>query len=214
MTELENKVEKSSPLRRAMFALEKMQAKLDAVESARTEPIAIIGMGCRLPGGGSNPDGYWQMLRDGVDAVTEVPPDRWDIDAGFDSDPEAPQKGYTRYGSFLPEIDRFDAQFFGISSREAKDTDPVHRLLLEVAWEALENANCPPDTLLGRPVGVFLGGITYTEYGAAMFANGSLGNITPYTPKTAFCLRTLQIYNNTHQPLSFCRSSIAAFSLL
>nr|VFJ43001.1 MAG: Acyl transferase domain-containing protein [Candidatus Kentron sp. DK] len=181
MTDLDKKVEKSSPLRRAMFALEKMQAKLDAMESARTEPVAIIGMGCRLPGGGDNPDGYWQLLRDGVDAVTEMTPERWDIDAWFDPDPNAPQKTRTRHGSFLPEIDRFDPQFFGISSREAKDMDPGQRLLLEVAWEALENANQPPDELIRRSVGVFVGGIAETEYGAAMTATGTFGNMTAYT---------------------------------
>jgi acyl transferase domain-containing protein/acyl carrier protein len=128
------------------------------------EPIAIIGAGCRLPGGGDNLESFWQLLRDGVDAITEVPPDRWDIDAYYDPNPDTPGKMYTRWGGFLEHVDRFDAQFFSINPREAVSLDPQQRLLLEVTWEALEHAGQAPDRLQGSPTGVFIGISSYDYY--------------------------------------------------
>jgi acyl transferase domain-containing protein/NADPH:quinone reductase-like Zn-dependent oxidoreductase/SAM-dependent methyltransferase/acyl carrier protein len=129
-----------------------------------TEPIAIIGASCRIPGGGDDLERFWQLLLDGVDAVTEVPPDRWDIDAYYDPDPDAPGKMSTRWGGFLKEVDLFDAQFFSISPREATSMDPQQRLLLEVTWEALEHAGQAPDQLLGSSTGVFVGISSYDYY--------------------------------------------------
>ena len=125
----------------------------DAMESVRmneteTEPIAIVGMGCRFPGA-KDPEAFWQLLRDGVDAITEVPSDRWDINAFYDPDPDVPGKMSTRWGGFLERVDRFDPHFFGISPREAGRMDPQQRLLLEVAWEALEDAGQAPHRLAG-----------------------------------------------------------------
>jgi acyl transferase domain-containing protein len=150
--------------KQALLALRKMRARLEEIDRERTEPLAIVGIGCRFPGGASSPESYWRMLRDGVNAVSEVPPDRWDIDAFFDPDPDAPGKMYTRYGAFIDTVDRFDAQFFRIAPREAASMDPQQRLLLEVAWEALENAGCAPDSLVGSDTGVFVG-IATSDYG-------------------------------------------------
>ena len=111
MAETEN----LSPLKQALLQLRQMRAQLDDVERARTEPIAVIGMGLRLPGGAVDPESMWEMLRAGTDAVTEVPPDRWDVDAYYDADPTAPGKMTTRYGAFLGDVSRFDAAFFGIA---------------------------------------------------------------------------------------------------
>lgn len=158
----------SSPIKRALLAIEDLQAKLDAVEYAKTEPIAIIGMGCRFPGGADSPEAFWQMLHDGVDAIGEVPSDRWDIDAYYDPDPDAPGKMYTRQGGFLNGVDSFNPQFFGISAREATSLDPQQRLLLEVGWEALENANQAPDQLLNSLTGVFIG-ICANDYGSLLW---------------------------------------------
>jgi hypothetical protein len=130
-----------SRLKRAFHAIEKLQARLDALEYARTEPIAIIGIGCRFPGGADTPESFWQVLHDGVDTITEVPPDRWDIEEYYDPNPGSPGKMYSRYGGFLKHIDTFDPLFFGISPREATLLDPQQRVLLEVCWEALEQAN-------------------------------------------------------------------------
>src|SRR3954464_6217257 len=142
--------------KQALIALRRMRARVEELERARTEPIAIIGIGCRFPGGVASPDAFWDMLRDGVDGVTEVPPDRWDIDAYYDPDPDAPGKMSTRHGGFLSNIDRFDPQFFGIAPREAVKMDPQQRLLLEVSWEALEDAGQAPDRLNGSRTGVFV----------------------------------------------------------
>ena len=126
------------------------------------EPIAIIGMACRFPGGVSNPEEFWRLLMDGVDAVTEVPRERWDVDQFYDPEPARPGKVYTRHGAFLKDIDRFDPHLFGIAPREAVSLDPQHRLLLEVSWEALEDAGHAPDSP-GATTGVYMG-IGSNEY--------------------------------------------------
>lgn len=146
-----------SPIKRALRAVEDMQAKLEAMEYARKEPIAIVGMGCRFPGGANTPEAFWDLLQQGEDAVVEVPADRWDAAAHYDADPQTPGKTYTREAGFLEGIDEFDAQFFGISAREAASLDPQHRLLLEVGWEALEHGNQASNALFNSTTGVFVG---------------------------------------------------------
>nr|AXN93621.1 PuwB [Symplocastrum muelleri NIVA-CYA 644] len=131
--------------------------------------IAIIGIGCRFPGV-KNTEAFWHLLRDGVDAIAEVPRTRWDINAFYDPDPAMPDKMNTRWGGFLEQVDQFDPQFFGISPREAASIDPQQRLLLEVAWEALEDAGHTLDRLTGRPVGVFIG-ISSFDYDKLRFQN-------------------------------------------
>jgi acyl transferase domain-containing protein len=127
-------LDRLSPVKRAILELREMRSRLDEVERLKTEPIAIIGIGCRFPGGATDPETFWRLLRDGVDAITEVPADRWDVAAYYDPDPDAPGKMSTRWGGFLQEIDQFDPDFFGISPREAVTMDPQQRLLLEVSW--------------------------------------------------------------------------------
>lgn len=144
-------------LRRAFVALEVMRDKLEAHERSRTEPIAIVGLGCRLPGGVVDAETYWQLLVNGVDALQEVPADRWDIDALYDTRPAQPGKVIMRTGGFLDRLDLFDHAFFGISKREAVDMDPQQRLVLEVAWEAFENAGQAPQDIAGSRTGVFTG---------------------------------------------------------
>jgi len=123
----------------------------------KSEPLAIVGIGCRLPGGINDPEIFWNELCQGRDKITEVPGDRWDLKALYDANRDKPGKVYTRKGGFLDKISYFDPQFFGISPREASTMDPQQRLLLEVTWEALENAGIPPESLAGKPVGVFIG---------------------------------------------------------
>ncbi|MBM7114716.1 SDR family NAD(P)-dependent oxidoreductase [Archangium primigenium] len=125
---------------------------------AGREPIAIVGMACRFPGGCDSPEAFWRFLLAGGDAIVDVPGERWDNAALFDADPDAPGKVYVRQGGFLRESPAlFDARLFGISPREAADMDPQQRLLLEMSWEALERAGLAPDSLAGSPVGVFVG---------------------------------------------------------
>ena len=120
------------------------------------EPIAIIGMGCRFPQA-KDPQSFWQLLRHGVDAIAQVPQERWDIDEFYNLEPGTPGKMYTRWGGFLNGVDSFDASFFGISPREVERMDPQQRLILEVAWESLENAGIAPETIAGSQTGVFVG---------------------------------------------------------
>ena len=157
------KIEELSPLKRAILELRDMRSRLDEIERARTEPIAVVGLGCRFPGGADGPESFWSLLRDGVDAITEVPPERWSVDAFYDPDPDAPGKMYARHGGFVSGVDRFDPRFFGIAPREALSMDPQQRLLLEVAWEALEHAGQAPEELLDSDTGVFVG-ISTNDY--------------------------------------------------
>ncbi len=121
------------------------------------DAIAIIGMACRFPNGANSPDAYWSLLRDGIDAISEVPKNRWDNTRYFDPEPEKPGKISTNAGGFLDHVDRFDAAFFRISPREAEGMDPQQRFLLEVNWEALEQAGLSPAVLEGSQTGIFTG---------------------------------------------------------
>ena len=158
--------------------LKEMRGKLEAVNKAKTEPIAIVGMACRFPGGANDPSTYWNLLHDGIDAITPVPPDRWDVSAYYDPDPEVPGKAYTREGGFIEQVDQFDPLFFGISPREAVSLDPQYRLLLEVTWEALENSGQTWENLKNSQTSVFMG-ISTDDYATVILgANGypALGN--------------------------------------
>jgi acyl transferase domain-containing protein/acyl-CoA synthetase (AMP-forming)/AMP-acid ligase II/NADPH:quinone reductase-like Zn-dependent oxidoreductase/short-subunit dehydrogenase/acyl carrier protein len=128
------------------------------------DPIAIVGIGCRFPGADGLEE-FWRLLRDGVDAITEIPRDRWDVDSLYDPLPGTIAKMSTRWGGFVSGVDQFDPHFFGISPREAAAMDPQQRLLLEVVWEALETAGQPPDKLAGSRTGVFvgIGGFDYSN---------------------------------------------------
>ncbi|WP_341529635.1 type I polyketide synthase [Nostoc sp. UHCC 0302] len=126
------------------------------------EPIAIIGISCRFPGA-KDPEAFWQLLRNGVDAITEIPKNRWDFNEIYDPNPEIPGKSNSRCGGFLQQVDQFDPHYFGISPREAMSIDPQQRLLLEVAWEALEDAGQVRDKLSGSQTGVFVG-ISTNDY--------------------------------------------------
>ena len=132
------------------------------------KPIAIIGIGCRFPGGVHDPRSFWKLLSEGVDAVQEIPPGRIDIDRYYDPKPGTPGKMATRWGGFLEGIDTFDAAFFGISPREAERMDPQQRLLLEIAWEALEDAGLAETQVRGSQAGVFIG-VWLNDFEARLF---------------------------------------------
>lgn len=165
----------TSLLREAYGQLRSLRARLEE----RTAPVAIIGAGCRFPAGVDDLGSLARVLRAGTDAVGRVPADRWDADAYYDPDPDAPGRMHTRDAACLAEMDQFDADFFGITPREAQHLDPQQRLLLEVAWEAFEDAGLAPDRLRGSRTGVFTG-LMYADYMVRGLRENGLDGIGAY----------------------------------
>ena len=158
---------------------------------ADAEPIAIIGIGCRFPGA-LDPRAFWKLLRNGTDAIREVPPERFNLHDFFDPNPDTPGKMNTRWGGFIEQVDQFDPHFFGISPREAARMDPQQRLLLQVTWEALEDAGQVRERLAGSQTGVFIG-ISNNDYGRIQLSD----------------LRRIDAYAGTGNALSIAANRIS-----
>ncbi|CQD09704.1 Beta-ketoacyl synthase [Mycobacterium europaeum] len=180
------------------------------------EPIAIIGIGCRFPGA-DGPAAFWRELSGGVEAISEIPPDRWDADAFYNPDPSVPGTSVTRRAGFVPGIDEFDFQFFGISPRESAQMDPQQRLILETAWEALEDAGQVPERLAGSDTGVFVG-ISTSDY--ANLHAGQLQLVNAYTGTgnaLSIAANRLSYFYDFHGPSmaidTACSSSLVAVHL-
>ncbi|MCH9769150.1 MAG: SDR family NAD(P)-dependent oxidoreductase [Actinomycetia bacterium] len=178
----------ASPDRRAIITealrkIDDLTARLETAENADKEPIAVVGIGCRLPGGVSSADEFWTLLVDGADGVIRVPADRWDADEFYSPDHSVPGTICNREGGFLTSWQpaEFDAEFFTIAPREAAAMDPQQRLLLEVAWEALENAGINPRSLRGSATGVFVG-MTTSDYYHSVVGKLNPEDIDPYIP--------------------------------
>jgi acyl transferase domain-containing protein/SAM-dependent methyltransferase len=167
-----------SSMKRAVQELRALRQQLDEMERATREPIAVVGMAGRFPGA-DTPEAFWALLREGRDAITEIPSDRWNVDAYYDPDPSVAGKSYVRRGGFVRDVSRFDARFFGISPREAASMDPQQRLLLEVAWEALEDAGVVPLRVERGAGGVFVG-ISNADYANLHTRAGDQARIDTY----------------------------------
>lgn len=181
-----------------------------------TEPIAVIGMGCRFPGA-KDPESFWQLLRTGTDAISEVPRERWERDAFYHPDPAVPGKAISYWGGFLENVDQFDPFFFGISPMEAEYMDPQQRLLLELSFEALDDAGQIPENIAGTKTGVFIG-ISINEYSHFQLSDPSL--ITSHSgtgSALSIAANRISYFFDFHGPSiaidTACSSSLAAVHL-
>lgn len=156
---------------RLALAVRRLREERPDARLLNAEPIAVVGIGCRLPGDVHSPADFWRVVANGVDTITEVPPDRWASDDYYDRDPAATGKTNCRWGGFIADVDRFDPLLFGISPREAASMDPQQRLLLEVAWEAIEDSGRAPESLAGSRTGVFVG-IALADYERVAMEDG------------------------------------------
>lgn len=208
----------SSLLSSALEQIRELRHQLDAFEEAENEPIAIIGLDCRFPGGIEDEDGYWHVLSQGINCISEIPADRWQIEKYYDPDPAKPGKMYTRHGGFLEGVDQFEPQIFGITPLEASTMDPQQRLLLEVSYSALERAGYSPDSLKGSKTGVFVG-ICFDDY-AKVSLGSNLDKIEAFTSlgnsKSVAVGRISHIFGFQGPALSLdtsCSSSLLAIHL-
>lgn len=181
MNEFYERISNLSQKRLVLLAME-LQNRLEALEKASSanthQPIAVIGMACRFPGGADTPEAFWQLLQEGRDAISEAQVDRWDINDYYASEADASKKKTVCWGGFISKVDQFDPTLFGITPREAASMDPQQRIMLEVCWEALERAGYAPDTLSGSATGVFVGACN-SDY-AMMVMDSLLDNADMY----------------------------------
>ncbi len=205
----------------ALRKIDDLTARLEIAEKGDTEPIAVVGIGCRLPGGVDTPDQFWRMLQEGQSGIVGVPAERWDADAFFADDHSVPGTIVSKEGGFLTSWrpDEFDAEFFGISPREAAAMDPQQRLLLEVTWEALENAGITAPMVRGTQTSVFVGMTTY-DYTLTLAGRLPPEEVDPHVPfgnAANFAAGRLSYFLGAHGPAvvldTACSSSLVTVHL-
>ncbi len=176
-----NQSNESQVLKKTYIALKKTQKRVEELENAQREPLAIIGMACRFPGGGNTPEAFWDLLKNGVDASSEIPEERWKSQTFYHPEPDTPGTTHAHRANFLTlPIDEFDAPFFNISAKEARAMDPQQRLLMEVSWEAMEDAGLNVSRLNGSRTGVYVG-ISSDDYSLAHRHSGDYGQVDAYS---------------------------------
>lgn len=205
-----------SSAKRALLAMRDMRAELESLRSNANTPIAIVGMGCRFPGA-SSPQAFWEMLCHKRNGITEVPADRWDSARFYHPDSKTPGKIAGRWGGFLDHLERFDASFFGISPREAPHVDPRQRKVLEIAWEALEDAGIPPLSLNGSATAVYMATLS-SDYDTVLCRNyGRISASTGTGTANSIIANRLSYFLNLHGPSltldTACSGSLLAIDL-
>jgi acyl transferase domain-containing protein/NADPH:quinone reductase-like Zn-dependent oxidoreductase/acyl carrier protein len=171
----------TNPTQKALLAVKAMRKKLEQLQHHGNEPLAVIGMSCRLPGGVNSPEAFWDLLLQKKDAITDIPSDRWNIHSHYDADPAEPGKMYVKQGGFIDDVYHFDNELFGLSKRESVSMDPQQRLLLELSWEALERAGIAPRKAESRKnTGLFIG-IATNDYARFHMHSNNLDDIDVYS---------------------------------
>lgn len=188
-----NQPDLEGALRKSFTVIQQLKQQLAESSQRSSEPIAVVGMGCRFPGGADTPEAFWQILSEGRDTLSEIPADRWDWRQYYNPDPDVAGTHYVRHGCFVERVGDFDPEFFGISGREADSLDPQHRLLLEVSWEALERAGLSATQARNSRTGVFLG-IGQNDYAQLQMYGGQPERINPYDGTgISFCFAAARI---------------------
>jgi 3-oxoacyl-(acyl-carrier-protein) synthase/SAM-dependent methyltransferase/acyl carrier protein len=206
--------EELSPVKRALVEIRRLHAELESCRRGQLEPVAIIGLAVRLPGGITSPERFWKALAEGEDLITTVPPERWNAQAYWSPDGDQPGTMYDTHGGFLSDIDAFDAELFGIHPREAASMDPQHRILLEMTWEALERANIDPRSLKNTQTGIYLG-LTNSDYGRLLVDDSrAIDGYTGVGAAASIAAGRLAYFLGTHGPAlaidTACSSSLVA----
>jgi 3-oxoacyl-(acyl-carrier-protein) synthase/SAM-dependent methyltransferase/acyl carrier protein len=203
-----------SPVKRALVEIRRLHAELESCRRGPLEPVAIIGLAVRLPGGITSPERFWKALAEGEDLITTVPAERWNAQAYWSPDGDQPGTMYDTHGGFLSDIDAFDADLFGIHPREAASMDPQHRILLEMTWEALERANIDPHSLKNTQTGIYLG-LTNSDYGRLLVDDSrAIDGYTGVGAAASIAAGRLAYFLGTHGPAlaidAACSSSLVA----
>ncbi len=216
-TEMSADGAKSMSAMKLALTAQRLRAEMGGIDLIQSDPIAVIGLGCRFPGNAATPEGFWRILEAGTDAVREIPRERWDTEAYYDPDPAAPAKMSTRWAGLLDQVDQFDGEFFGIAPREAAAMDPQQRLLLEVAWEAFSDAGYPPESLSDSTTGVFFA-VYNSDYARLQFSDPlTIGAHTSSGTSHGVAAGRLSYLLNLHGPSiaidTACSSSLVAIHL-
>jgi 3-oxoacyl-(acyl-carrier-protein) synthase/acyl carrier protein/SAM-dependent methyltransferase len=208
------RVDELSSVKLALFEIRRLRAELDASRRGHAEPVAIIGMAVRLPGGVTSPERFWKALVDGEDLITTIPPERWDARAYWSSDAQQPGTMYDIHGGFLSDVEAFDADFFGIHLREAASMDPQQRILLELTWEALERAMIDPRSLMNTQTGIYLG-LSNSDYAHLLTEHAAgIDGYTGVGAGASIAAGRIAYFLGTHGPAmvvdTACSSSLVA----